>query len=71
MALELRQQVEARQRGAELLAQPGAHPLLDQLGAGEEAQPDAQRAVVVLAGDEFTIDAALGAGGRGHCSRPE
>ena len=51
VALELRHQVEARQRGAEALAQPRAHAALDQLGAGEQPQPDAQRAVVSGAGD--------------------
>jgi hypothetical protein len=59
VALELRHQVEARQRGAELLAQPRAHAALDQLGAGEKPQPDAQRAVVVAAGDVFAVDGRL------------
>jgi len=63
MALELRHQVEARQRGGEVLAQPGAHAALDQLGAGEQAQPDAQRAVVSPAGVELAVD--------GGYSKPE
>jgi len=63
MALELRHEVEARQRGAELLAQARAHAALDQLGAGQEPQPDAQRAMVVAAGDEFAVD--------GGYSKPE
>jgi hypothetical protein len=58
MALELRHQVEARQGGAELLAQARAHAALDQLGAGEQPQPDAQRAVVLAAGDELAVDGA-------------
>jgi hypothetical protein len=63
VALELRHQVEARQGGVELLAQPGAHAALDQLGAGEQPQPDAQRAMVVAAGDELAVD--------GSYSKPE
>jgi len=63
MALELRHQVEARQRGAEVLSQARAHAALDQLGAGEQAQPDAQRAMVLAAGDEFAVD--------GRYSKPE
>jgi len=55
VALELRHEVEARQGGGEALAQPRAHPPLDQLGAGEQPQPDAQRAVVAGAGDAFTV----------------
>jgi len=41
-ALELRHQVEARQRGGELRAQSVAHLLLDQLGAGEQPKPQPQ-----------------------------
>ena len=63
MALELRHQVEARQRGGETLAQARAHALLDQMGAGQQPQPDAQRAVVVGARDRF----AVGAGEGWHC----
>ena len=37
------------------LAQARAHHALDHLGAGEQAQPDAQRAVVVGAGNGFTV----------------
>jgi len=55
MALELRHQVEARQRGGEARAQARAYPALDQLGAGEQPQPDAQRSVVAGAGDGFTV----------------
>ena len=70
MALELRHQVEARQRGAELLAQPRAHLALDQLGAGEQAQPDAQRVVVLGPGDGLPVDAAVVADGGGHVISP-
>ena len=42
LARELCQQVEAGQRGVELLAQPGVQRLLDPGGAGEQPQPDAQ-----------------------------
>jgi hypothetical protein len=59
MALELRHQVEARQGGVEVLAQARAHPFLDELGAGQQPQPDAQRAVVPAAGDEFAVDGLL------------
>jgi hypothetical protein len=55
MALELRHQVEARQRGGEALAQPRAHHALDHLGAGEQPQPDAQGAVVIGAGNRFAV----------------
>ena len=54
-ALELRHQVEARQRGRELLAQPIAHLLLDQLGAGQQAQPQAQRLGVLAVGAGFHV----------------
>jgi hypothetical protein len=59
MALELRHEVEARQRGGEVLAQPGAHAALDELRAGQETQPDAQRAVVGAAGDVLAVDGRL------------
>jgi hypothetical protein len=67
MALELRHQVEARQRGVEALAQPRADFALDELRAGEQAQPDAQRAVVAGAGDGL----AVGRGVQGKSSKPE
>src|SRR5436190_1450340 len=46
-ALELRHEIEARQRRREPLAQPRAHHALDHLRAGEEPEPDAQRPVIV------------------------
>ena len=58
MALELRHEVEARQRRGEAAAQPRAHHPLDHLRAGEKAKPDAQRAVVVGASNGFTVGAA-------------
>jgi hypothetical protein len=58
MALELGHQVEARQGGAEVLAEAGTYAALNELGAGEQPQPDAQRAMVVAAGDEFAVDGA-------------
>jgi hypothetical protein len=66
VAGELRHQVEARQGGGEALAQARAHPALDQLGAGQQPQPQAQRAVVVGARDEFAVE-----GRQGRCSMPE
>ena len=55
LALELRHQVEARQRGAPLLAQIGAHLLFNQLRAGEQAQPQAQLIGVFGVGAGFQI----------------
>src|SRR5690606_26357105 len=46
--VELRHQVEARQRGVELFAQPLADLSLDEIGAGQEAQPQAQFAAMVM-----------------------
>jgi hypothetical protein len=66
MARELRHQVEARQGGGELLAQARAHLALDELRAGQQPQPDAQRALVVGAGDELAVE-----GQQGDCSKPE
>src|SRR5512145_2799946 len=57
VALELRHQVEARQRGAELLAQARAHAPFDELSAGEKPEPDPQRAMVVAPRDELAIHA--------------
>src|SRR5262249_13577494 len=46
-AVELGEEIEARQRRLEDLAQPGTHLSLDEIGAGEKAEPDAQLELVV------------------------
>jgi hypothetical protein len=66
VARELRHEIEARQGGGELLAQARAHLPLDELRAGKQPQPDAQRAVVVGAGDEFAVE-----GRQEGCSKPK
>ena len=42
VALQLGHQVKAWQRGVKLFAQLGAHLLFDQLGTGQQSQPQAQ-----------------------------
>ena len=49
-------EVEAGQGGVEVLAQPGAHPLLDQLRAGQQAQPQPQLAGVFAVGAGFQVE---------------
>ena len=60
IALELRHQVEARQRRREALAQPRAHLAFDRQRAGEKPQPEAQRLVMIV------VDARLGIGCGGN-----
>ena len=52
-ALQLRHQIKARQRSFELLTQTAAHPLLNQLRAGQHAQPQPQCIVMILVGTGF------------------
>ena len=47
-AVELRQQIEARQRDVEIVAQAAAHLVLDQRRAGEKTQPQPQLGLVVV-----------------------
>ena len=54
-ALELRQQIKARQGGAELVAQTGAHLFFNQLGAGEHAKPQSQGFGVLAVGAGFKV----------------
>jgi hypothetical protein len=54
-AFQLGHQVEARQRGDELLAQGGAHLLFHQLGTGQQAQPQAQFFRVLAVGAGFEV----------------
>ncbi|MNJ77829.1 hypothetical protein D3C77_754240 [compost metagenome] len=54
-ALQLRHQVEAGQGGVELIAQAAADFAFDEVGAGEHAQPQPQRVVVVGRGAGFEI----------------
>jgi hypothetical protein len=55
VALQLRHQVEARQRGREVRAQARADVALDQHRAGEKAQPQSQRVVVVVVYARFVV----------------
>ncbi len=59
MAVQLRQVVEARQGHAELRAQPFADLGLDVGAAGQQAQPQAQRMVVVAGHARFQADALV------------
>ena len=52
-------QVEARQGGVEALAQLRAHLLLHHLGAGEQAQPQAQGFGVFAVGARFDVHGIL------------
>ena len=56
VAFELGHEVEARQGGVELLAQAGAHALLDQLRAGQQPQPQAQLVGVFAVGAGFEVE---------------
>ena len=47
-AVELRQQIEARQSDIELFAQPSPHLALDQRRAGQQPQPQPQLGLVVV-----------------------
>ena len=47
-AVELRQQIEARQGDVELIAQPAAHLVLDQGRAGQQPQPQPQFGLVIV-----------------------
>src|SRR5439155_4597096 len=65
VALEPRHEVEARQRRPKAQSQEVAHVALEQLRAGEEPQPQTQRAMVVGPGARFAVGAAcLGPVGR-------
>ena len=55
--IELRKQVEAGQGGVKALAQPRAHLLFHQLGAGEHPQPQPQRLRVLAVGARFHVHA--------------
>ena len=54
-AFELGHQVEARQRDVEIAAQPGANVVLDQVGAGQHAQPEPQILGVFRGGAGFAV----------------
>ena len=54
-ALELRHQVEARQRHREAVAQPALDAPLDQQRAGEQAQPQPKRVVMIVVQPAFRI----------------
>ena len=71
VALELREQVETRQRGAELAAQPAAHHALDPRGARQQAQPELERLVVVGEDARFQVGLRQGLGSVHHtpCAR--
>jgi hypothetical protein len=62
MALQLRHQVEARQRDVERGAQPAADLVLDAHGAGEHAQPQFERLVMVLCQARGQVERGLGRG---------
>src|SRR5487761_436555 len=55
-ALQLRHQIEARQRGVEARLQALAHPALDLVGAGEEPQPESQRRMVIVVHPRLRIE---------------
>src|SRR6185312_5584441 len=55
-ALQLRHEVEARQRGVEARLQVLADPAPDLVGAGEEPQPQAQRHVMVIVYPRLRIE---------------
>src|SRR5579885_341644 len=57
-AVELRQEIEARQGGVEAAAQTRADLGLDEAGAGEKAQPDFELDLVVAAARRFAIGQA-------------
>ena len=58
-ALQLGHQVEARQGGVEVVAQPAADLAFDQVAAGQHAQPQAQRVVVVGRGAGFQVGVSV------------
>mmetsp|Transcript_23400 Transcript_23400/g.55755 ORF Transcript_23400/g.55755 Transcript_23400/m.55755 type:complete len:203 (+) Transcript_23400:179-787(+) len=66
VALQLGQQVEARQRGAELGAQALADLVFHPRGAGQQPQPQPQRLVVVGRGAGFEVQGL----GRHHMVSP-
>ena len=56
VALELREQVEARQRAFEVVAQATAHARLDHVGTGQQAQPELQCTMVVVVDARLMVE---------------